>query len=130
MRRATTLEPANATAWSELGVTLRQEGKFGDAKAAYAQAISSDPGYAPAHRNLGVLLDLYLDDPVAALPEFERYKELSGEDKPVASWIAELRARTGIKAPPAAEPAPGTEPAPAETPASPPVASDSNGGTT
>jgi hypothetical protein len=82
-----------------------------------------------------VLLDLYLNDPAAALPEFERYKELSGEDKPVASWIAELRARTGIKAPPAAAPdaepaAPGTEPAPAEAPASAPVASDGNGGKT
>jgi tetratricopeptide (TPR) repeat protein len=134
LRRATTLEPANATAWSELGVTLRQEGKFGDAKAAYAQAIASDAAYAPEHRNLGVLLDLFLDDPAAALPEFERYKELSGEDKPVASWIAELRARTGIKAPPAAAPdsgsAPGAEPAPAETPASAPVASETNGGKT
>jgi len=128
LRRATTLEPGNATAWSELGVTLRQEGKFSDAKAAYGQAISSDGNYAPEHRNLGVLLDLYLDDPTAALPEFERYKELSGEDKPVAGWIAELRARMGIKAVPPADAAPAPPP---ETPASAaPVASDNNGGTT
>jgi cellulose synthase operon protein C len=123
LSRAITLEPGNAVAWSELGVTLRQEGKFNDAKAAYAQAISSDGSYAPAHRDLGVLLDLYLDDPGAALPEFERYKELSGEDKPVASWIAELRARTGIKA------APTDAPAQPETPANAPVVSDTNGGT-
>jgi tetratricopeptide (TPR) repeat protein len=31
LRRATVLDPTNATAWSELGVTLRQEGKFTDA---------------------------------------------------------------------------------------------------
>jgi len=123
LTRATTLEPGNAVAWSELGVTLRQEGKFNDAKTAYSQAISSDGGYAPAHRDLGVLLDLYLDDPGTALPEFERYKELSGEDKPVATWIAELRARTGIKA------APTAEPAQSETPADAPVMSDTNGGT-
>ena len=123
LRRATVVEPANAIAWSELGVTLRQEGKFGDAKDAYGHAITSDGSYAPEHRNLGVLLDLYLGDPATALPEFERYKELSGEDKPVTAWIAELRNRTGIKAAPAAEPSP------ADTPASPPVAADSKGAT-
>ena len=125
LRRATMLEPGNATAWSELGVTLRQEGKFSDAKAAYAQAISSDGNYAPEHCNLGVLLDLYLDEATAALPEFERYKELSGEDKPVTNWIAELRARTGIKAAPPADSAPPETPGNAA-----PVASDNNGGTT
>jgi tetratricopeptide (TPR) repeat protein len=123
LRRATTIESANAIAWSELGVTLRQEGKFKDAREAYARAISANEAYPYAHCNLGVLLDLYLDDPKAALPEFERYKELSGEDKPVASWIAELRARTGVKA--VAPDAPASE-----APASAPVASGNNGGAT
>ena len=45
--------------------------------------IAADADYAPAHRNLGVLLDLYLGDPAAALPEMERYKALTAEDKPV-----------------------------------------------
>ena len=44
---------------------------------AYEQAIAANDGYASAHCNLGVLLDLYLDDPKAALPEFERYKALT-----------------------------------------------------
>jgi Flp pilus assembly protein TadD len=123
LRRATTIESSNAIAWSELGVTLRQEGKFKDAREAYAQAIAANDVYPYAHCNLGVLLDLYLDDPKAALPEFERYKELSGEDKPVASWIAELRARTGVKA--VAPETPASEP-----PANPPVASGNNGGAT
>ena len=111
LRRATTLDAANAAAWSELGVTLRREGKFSDARAAYERALAADAGYAPAHRNLGVLLDLYLGDPAAALPEMERYKALSAEDKPVSAWIAELRARTGVKPPvvptPNAAPDPG-----------------------
>jgi cellulose synthase operon protein C len=106
LRRATTLAPGDASAWSELGVTLRQEGKFQDARASYERALAADAGYAPAHRNMGVLLDLYLGDPAAALPEFERYKELTAEDKPVSVWIAELRARTGIK-PPEVPAAPG-----------------------
>ena len=107
LRQATSLDAANAAAWSELGVTLRREGKFSDARAAYEHAIAADADYAPAHRNLGVLLDLYLGDPAAALPEMERYKALTAEDKPVSSWIAELRARTGVKPPAAPTPADG-----------------------
>lgn len=85
----------SAVAWNELGVTLRLSGKFQDAAAAYERAIAADPNFAPAHRNLGVLLDLYLGDPARALAELERYKELSGEDKPVNGWIAELKQRAG-----------------------------------
>jgi tetratricopeptide (TPR) repeat protein len=99
LQRATTLDPDSAVAWSELGVTLRQEGKFKQAQAAYARALAADPAYAPAYRNLGVLLDLYFDDAAAALPQFERYQQLSGEGKPVSTWIADLRQRTHAKAP-------------------------------
>jgi hypothetical protein len=34
----------------------------------------------------------------------ERYKAITSEDKPVSAWIAELRTRTGTKAPASAEP--------------------------
>ena len=69
---------------------------------AYGKAIAADANYAPTHRNLGVLLDLYLQDPTEALAELEQYRRLTGEDKPVSAWIAELRRRTGVAAPPAA----------------------------
>ena len=99
LRAAAERTPASAVAWNELGLTLRQQGRFAEARAAYERALAADPNDAAAHRNYGVLLDLYLGEPAAALPEFERYRELSGEDKPVSGWIADLRARTGIKAP-------------------------------
>jgi tetratricopeptide (TPR) repeat protein len=98
-----------AVAWDELGITRRMAGKFGDARAAYEQAIAANAEYAPVHRNLGVLMDLYLDQPTVALGEFEHYRELGGEDKPLTAWIAELRARTGVKPPAAAQPAPSTD---------------------
>ena len=41
-------------------------------------AIKANPSYAPAHRNLGVLLDLFLDDPLTAQTEFETYKTAHG----------------------------------------------------
>lgn len=117
LQAAVTRAPDSAAAWSELGVAQRLAGKFVAARASYARALALNPDHAPAHRNLGVLLDLYLNEPAAALPEFLRYQELTGEDKPVSSWIAELRARTGIRAEaaPAATAAPVTAAGP-ETP--------------
>ena len=102
LQKATERANWDAATWSEYGITLRQAGKFAEARSAYEHAIEANPAYAPAHRNLGVLLDLYLDDPVTAQAELETYKTLSGEDKPVSGWIAELRARNKVKT---AEPA-------------------------
>lgn len=101
---------ASAVAWTELGATQRLRGKFPDAAASYEKAIAADPNFAPAYRNLGVVADLYLGDPERALAALERYKALTGEDKPVSGWIAELRQRTGK---PIRPPAPaGAAPAP------------------
>jgi tetratricopeptide (TPR) repeat protein len=86
---------ASAVAWNELGATQRLRGEFPDAAASYEKAIAADSNFAPAYRNLGVVSDLYLGDPERALTALERYKELTGEDRPVTSWIAELRQRTG-----------------------------------
>jgi tetratricopeptide (TPR) repeat protein len=85
----------SAVAWNELGATQRLRGEFPDAAASYERAIAADSNFAPAYRNLGVVSDLYLGDPERALTALERYKELTGEDRPVTSWIAELRQRTG-----------------------------------
>jgi tetratricopeptide (TPR) repeat protein len=110
-------ESGSAVAWTELGATQSLRAEFRDAANSYQAAITADPRYAPAWRNLGVVADLYLDDPRRALSAFEQYKELSGEDKPVSGWIAELHQRLGIA--PAKLPAtqaPGATPTPAATP--------------
>ncbi len=104
LAKATELAPWDAQTWNEYGLTLRQAGKFAEARAAYERALEANPSYAPAHRNLGVLLDLYLDDPVGAQAELETYKQLTGEDKPVTSWLAELRARNKAPARPQSQP--------------------------
>jgi tetratricopeptide (TPR) repeat protein len=106
LRQLADATPPSAAAASELGILLRRQGKFSSARTAYEQAIAADANFAPAHRNLAVLLDLYMGQSVAALPEFEKYRELTGEEKPVSGWIAELRSRTGQKA----APAPGATP--------------------
>jgi tetratricopeptide (TPR) repeat protein len=96
LRQATQKGMPSALTYTELGITYRQLGRFKDAESAYGEAIKIDPNYAPAHLNLGVLCDLYLQQPQRALEAFERYMELSGNsDKRVATWIAELKARVG-----------------------------------
>jgi tetratricopeptide (TPR) repeat protein len=112
----------SAVAWTELGATQRLRGEFPNAAASYEKAIADDPNFAPAYRNLGVVSDLYLGDPERALTAFEHYKELTGEEKPVSGWIAELRARTGkppLKRPSAAPAAGSSEAAPGASDAAP-----------
>jgi tetratricopeptide (TPR) repeat protein len=117
-------DPQSAAAWTELGITQRLGGKFQDAEQSYARAIAANPAYAPAYRDRGVLRDLYLDQPAAALADFQQYRKLDGGDKLAAMWIAELSHRTGIKVPPPDTQPPGAaavtsgRPAAAATPAS------------
>ena len=99
LRTALELNPSSAMAAAGLGLTLRLEGKFTEARAAYEKAVAADDTLAAAHRNLAVLLDLYLFEPAPALVQLERYRELTGEDKPVTGWIAELRQRAGKAGP-------------------------------
>ena len=115
LQRAVTRDPHSALAWTELGVTQRLGGKFKDAEQSYERAIAADPTYAPAYRDRGVLRDLYLDQPAAALGDFEQYRSLAAGDKPAAMWVAELQHRTGIKSAPAAQ-TPATQPPVAQAP--------------
>lgn len=108
LKTAVERNDANAVAWTELGATQRLRGEFPTAAESYEKAIADDPNFAPAYRNLGVVTDLYLGDPERALTAFEKYKELTGEEKPVSTWIAELRIRLGkppVKRPAATPPA-------------------------
>ncbi len=122
LAKATERASWDAQTWTEYGVTLRQAGKFAEARKAYEKAIGVNPSYAPAHRNLGVLLDLFIDDSLTAQSEFETYKALTGEDKPVSGWIAELKSRNRSAAP---KPAAGAD-APAQS--SPPQENPPHGG--
>ena len=89
--------PNEARALTLKGVVLREQGKLADAKNAYLAAVQANDSYAPAHRNLAVLADLYLDEPALALRHMERYAALVGDDKQVTAWVTELRRRAQIK---------------------------------
>jgi tetratricopeptide (TPR) repeat protein len=87
--------PSSAAAGNELGIVERRMGKFTEAEAAYQKTLAAQPDYAPAVLNLGVLYDLYLAQPRKALEQFERYLQLTGDNKQVSGWVVELRKRVG-----------------------------------
>jgi len=103
LRKSVELAPASAAPLNELGIVLRQRGEFTAAADAYTRALAIDAQFAPALRNLGVLRDLYLDDPAGAVQPLEQYKTITGEERPVTSWIADVKQRADKRG--AAQPA-------------------------
>lgn len=105
LQSATQRGPQNAQAFNELGIVYRKMGRFKDADVAYSKAIAIDPNYALAQLNLGVLCDLYLQQPGRALAAFERYTALTQKpDARVAGWVKELKARVKTQTPAGANP--------------------------
>ncbi len=85
---------ADPAVQNQLGVQSRMAGRFAEAQAAYERALALDPNFADAERNLAILQDLYLDNPAAALPHYERYQLITqGADKEVSAWLVELKTR-------------------------------------
>ena len=95
LKTALGLVPDHPVASNEYGLLLRKSGRFKEAREIYEKAIAGFPDYLPARRNLGILCDLYLNDPACALKQFEIYSEGMPEDAQVKIWIAELRMRQG-----------------------------------
>jgi tetratricopeptide (TPR) repeat protein len=93
---ALAIDPGHAAANTQLGVLLREQGKFQDAERAYRKALATEPNHALAHYNLGVLLDVYLRKPAEALQHYELYQSsLAAPDETVGRWIVDLRRRSG-----------------------------------
>jgi tetratricopeptide (TPR) repeat protein len=89
-------DPGNAIALNELAAVQREDGRFRDAENTYRQALTVDPEHARTHKNIAVLLDLYLWRPAEALQHFEAYLAMTGgADRQVSGWIAELKRRVG-----------------------------------
>jgi Tfp pilus assembly protein PilF len=93
LKTALKLFPGHPVACTEYGLLYRKTGRFVEARAMYEKAIEGFPNYYPAHRNLGILCELYLSDPARALEHYEIYSKAKPEDEQVKLWIMDLRIR-------------------------------------
>ena len=113
--KALEINARNPYGYNLLGIALREQGKFANARSAYESALALDPDYAKAHFNLGVLADLYEQDLPRALTHYERYQALQSKPDPaVANWIIDLQKRTGVYRAPPPAPVPAVQEAPTD----------------
>ncbi|MEO3876839.1 tetratricopeptide repeat protein [Rheinheimera fenheensis] len=87
-----TTQPAlqlHAPALNLAGVLARQQGRFAVAEQYFSAALKADSQYAPAHKNLAFLYELYLGQLLQARYHYQQYQALS-EDPAVAGWLALL----------------------------------------
>lgn len=96
-RRVLEHHPRHPIASNQLGLLLRQRGRFNEAEKAYVDALQSRPEYQLAHRNIGILYDLYLRKPDKALYHYQRYQALMDTpESEVTTWIADLKLRAEV----------------------------------
>jgi Flp pilus assembly protein TadD len=77
-----------------LAIAHREHGDFRKAEEAYLRSIKLNPNFAAAYYNLGVLYDLYLNQPSDAVRCYREYERLAGQNQTVDVWIADLEHRT------------------------------------
>lgn len=95
LQAALKLVPFHPVASNEYGLLCREAGRFDEARTLYQNALKAYPDYLPLRRNLGILCDLYLNDPTCALEQYEIYSKAMPEDAQVQMWVGDLRMRLG-----------------------------------
>lgn len=96
LQKALAIIPGHPQASNEYALLLRTQGRFVEAKEIYDQALAAYPEYLPLYRNLGILCDLYQNDPSCALHQFEQYLQIDPVADDIRLWATELRMRLGI----------------------------------
>ena len=97
-QKAIVINPKNVNAYTGLAVAQRHMGRFKLAQNTLTEALRVWPDFPEAHLNLGVLYDVYLNQPTLAQMHFEAYLFLATKDKQQAeAWFEEVQTRTGIQ---------------------------------
>ncbi|TNC80157.1 MAG: hypothetical protein C9356_15415 [Oleiphilus sp.] len=93
--RALDSNPSNVDALVLLALVDLDKGDFWDAEAKLQKSVRIRPESYMAHFNLGVLYELYLQEPEKAVMHYQRYVDLKqGDDiDTVARWIKLLELR-------------------------------------
>jgi len=95
LKKALESIPGHPLASNEYGLLLRKTGRFAESRQIYEKSLAAFPEYYPVHKNLGILCDLYLKDPVCAVEHYEIYGNAVPRDQQVKLWLADLQTRPG-----------------------------------
>lgn len=95
LKLALDADPENPVANNEYALLYRKTGRFTEARQLYEKALEKYPGFNMAHKNLGILCDLYMKDYECALKHYVIYSNVMQDDKTVKIWIADLQQRLG-----------------------------------
>ena len=93
--KAITVNSLNPDAYVLYGVMEREQGEFEKAEELYKKAIAVWPHNAIAHRNLGILYDMYRGQFDDALKHLEMSARIEGENasKELKGWIIDIKRR-------------------------------------
>lgn len=96
-QKAIEINPDNINAYVALAKVQRHIGEFHIAQNTLVSALALWKDCPEAHLNLGILYDLYLNQPKKAQQHLEAYLFLDGyKNKQAIAWFDEVKSRTGI----------------------------------
>lgn len=98
LEQALQVNPKNLEAYNQLALLKREAGEFDRARELYQQALDVWPFHAASHRNLGILLDLYLGEGQLALLHYRAYQQLQNEpEREMSGWIMDLERQLNVQ---------------------------------
>lgn len=95
LKLALNIEPVNPVTHNEYALLYRKTGRFTEARQLYEKILEKHPNFNLAHKNLGILCDLYMKDYECALKQYIIYSDVMQDDKTVKIWIADIQKRLG-----------------------------------
>ena len=93
--KAIKINPAHPVTNNELGLVYRKTGRFAEAQNTYESVIKNYPQFLPVRKNLGILCDLFMNDLVCAIEQYEAYLKVRPNEKEIKIWLTDLKRRAG-----------------------------------
>lgn len=96
LREALRINPEHPVSLHDMALLYRKTGRYMEAREKYEMLISKYPEFMPARKNLGILCELYLDDPECALEQYRKYHNDNPEEEEIKIWMLGLERRLGL----------------------------------